>query len=707
MKRYYRHSATILLFAATVAGILTFLPSAQAAIPLLPLEGTRLTDGWLFVKGDSKAGENTPPKTGWISVSVPHTWNADRKPGKEFQRGSGWYKRTVDLPDLSNGQRAYLRFEAVGTIADVYFNGRHLGRHADAFNAFTFEITPYARPGKANELVVRADNSFFPEIIPLQGAGVSVNGGIYRPVHLIIKPATSFSLLDHGSYGVAIDQVSVTEQRATLRITTTVDTGVSGGARTKVALSLKDASGKLLATASSDAQVRHGAPAIVAQEISVDNPRLWQGIDDPYLHTLLVELRDAANGALLDSQEWPVGFRWFEIDPKRGFFLNGKPYKIRGANRYQDRPNKGWALSDDDHAEDVDFFCEMGANAVRLTVYPQSDIFHALCDRVGLLVWAEIPFMKTYIPFMKTHGDPHPQFLENTRLQLVKLIRQRRNFTSIFTWCIGNEIRSDTTGQLSTMLANLHELARAEDPLRPTVLATNKRNATLCNATDLHAINAYPGWYTDDIDAMAKIMADYNRTGKGRGLVVSEYGAGASIEQHELGMTRPPATKGRWHPEEWQSLVHERNYPAIAETDYCWGGFIWLMFDHASNRVEGYTPGLNNKGLVTYDRKTRKDAFYFYKANWSKEPVLYITSHRFTERKDPVTEVKVYTNATGEVTLTVNGHVIGTAKPNAWHICLWENVTLRPGKNEITVTARRDSQELRDTCVWTLVPNSK
>ncbi|MCL1921569.1 MAG: glycoside hydrolase family 2 [Kiritimatiellaeota bacterium] len=588
----------------------------------------------------SGPSETTAPAAtaAWTAVSVPHTWNAlEVQTGKGYHRGPGWYKTTVDIPELRDGQRAYIRFEAVSAVADVYFNGHHLGTHLGAFNAFAYEITPHARPGKANELVVRADNSWRPDLIPLEG--MSVFGGIYRPAHLVIKPATSFSLLDHGSYGVAIDQTSVSAKRATLRVTASIDTGAPAGARTTVALSLRDAAGKTLATTSAPARPARDTPAIVTQEISLNNPRLWQGTDDPYLHTLVVELRDAADGALLDSQEWPVGFRWFKIDPKRGFFLNGKPWKLRGVCRHQDRPDKGWALSDADHAEDLRIIREMGANAVRLVHYPHSDTFHALCDRAGLLVWSELPLMKR----LSKEGAPlHPGLLETTRAQLRELIRQRRNFTGIFTWSLSNELRSHDYNACADVLASLRQLAQTEDPCRPTSLATDKSNRILCNATDLLAINFYPGWYDDDIDGMPARLAALNKTGGGRGLAVSEYGAGVNTRHHELGMTRPPKVKGPWHPEEWHAIVHEKNHRAIAMTDCCWGGFAWIMFDFASGRNEGGMAGLNNKGLVSHDRKTRTDAFYFYKANWSGEPVLRITSRRFTERKDPVTEIKVY-----------------------------------------------------------------
>jgi len=688
---------------------LTTALALTAAAPLHgahPLEGQRLTQNWLFIKSDSATA---PADTAaWTPVTIPHTWNAiDGQGGGEYYRGPGWYKTTVELPAsaLTNGQRAYLRFEAVSTVADVYFNGHHLGSHRGGFNAFTFEITQFAHAG-ANELLVRADNSPQPDIAPLSG-DFTVFGGIYRPVHLIIKQATSFNLLDHGTSGIDIDQIEVTDKRAVIRVTTTVNTAAPKGDSFNVELSLRDTNGHIVTAASELVELKQNETRSITKNLTIDNPHLWQGIDDPYLYTLDAQLVvplpanviTFGEEVRLDGQQWPVALRTITIDPARGFFLNGKPYKLHGVNRHQDRPGKGWAISDDDHAEDVRIMREMGANAVRLAHYPHSDTFYELCLRAGILAWAEIPLVNTI-------GKPaDPALLETTKTQLLELIRQRRNYSNIFAWSLANELHQKPTDDPAPVVTALNALARKEDPRRKTTLATNKPDNFLCNATDILAFNAYPGWYVKDPGAMAKTLSDYNTAGGNRGVAVSEYGAGASIRQHEQNMTAPPKTTGPWHPEEWQSIVHEKNYPAIAEADYCWGGFIWNMFDFASaGRHEGDTEGRNDKGLVTYDRQTRKDAFYYYKANWSKDDVLHITSRRHTDRTDPQTEIKVYTNAPGDITLTINGRTIGPAKPDAYHICRWPNVTLTPGQNEVTVTAQRDARALRDSCTWTLAP---
>ena len=694
-----RHLLLALIFSLTSA--LTF---AQA--PKLPLEGQRLTDNWFFIKSDSPAAP--APDAAWLPVTIPHTWNAiDGETGPKYYRGPGWYKTTLTLPQLRDGERAYLRFEAISTAADVYFNGKHLGEHLGGFNAFTFEITPLARAG-ANELLVRADNSPRRYIAPLSG-DFTVFGGIYRPVHLIIKPATSFNLLDHGTSGIDIEQTNVTANRATLRVTATVNTANPKGAKVAVHFTLNDAEGHPVATATAPLDLAPNETRSITRDITLDTPHLWQGIDDPYLYTLEAELYDvplsldnsATPPTVFDSQQWPVGFRFITIDSQHGFLLNGHPYKLHGVARHQDRPDKGWAISDADHAEDVRLMREMGVNAVRLAHYPQSAVMYDDCLRAGLLVWAEIPLVNGI-------GNPtDSKFVETTKTQLLELIRQNRNFSNIFAWSLSNELHlkpeNDTKPPIITAL---NDLAHKEDPTRPTTLAVSlvRDCKYYGNTPDIFAFNGYPGWYTK-LGEMPKLIADYNAAGNNRGLAISEYGAGASIYQHELGMTKGPKASGTWHPEEWQAIFHEQNYPVIAETPSIWGSFVWNMFDFANAaRHDGYTPARNDKGLVTYDRQTRKDAFYYYKANWSKDPVLYITSRRYTERKDAKTEVKAYTNAPGPVTLTINNRPIGTAKPDAYHIVRWQNVTLAPGSNEVTITAQRDAHDLRDTCTWILLP---
>jgi beta-galactosidase len=332
-----------------------------------------------------------------------------------------------------------------------------------------------------------------------------------------------------------------------------------------------------------------------------------------------------------------------------------------------------------------------------LAHYPQAAHFYELCDQAGLLVWAELPLVDCI-----TGG---PEFAANAKEQLIELVRQHYNHPSIFCWGLFNEMYHRKSAEFTPLLKELQTTCKQEDPARPTTGATNSRREDLCNVTDLLAFNAYPGWYAGGPDGMAKFMDTYNTVGKRRGIAVSEYGAGASIRQHQQNPPKPVPVS-HWHPEEWQTLVHEANYANIRDCQYCWGSFLWNMFDFASAwRDEGDAPGMNDKGLVTYDRKVRKDVFYFYKANWSEEPVLYITSRRHVEREEAVTPVKVYANAQ-EVTLSVNGEKVGSKRVDDLKIARWDEVRLRPGENTIRVEALVNGKNVTDSCVWSLKPKA-
>lgn len=395
---------------------------------------------------------------------------------------------------------------------------------------------------------------------------------------------------------------------------------------------------------------------------------------------------------VIDTLSQRIGLRYFSIDPEKGFFFNGQPYRLAGVNRHQDRPGKGWAISQADHEEDMALIKEIGANTIRLAHYPHSEQFYNLCDDNGMLVWAEIPFVG--------HGTDSPEFADNLKTQLTELIRQNYNHPSIFIWSLFNEIGFGNSGAVKpdNIVAELNALAHAEDPSRPTVGATNKDDLPENWIPDYLAYNNYPGWYWAEPAAMGP-STDWKN--KGKGVAISEYGAGASIHDHDQHIKSAPKTDGHYHPEEWQATVHEGNYRELAKRPYVWATWVWNMFDFASSwRNEGDTRGTNDKGLVTYDRKTPKDAFYFYKAQWSEEPMAYITSRRHIIRENADTQVKVYSNC-DTVELRVNGNPVGAVKPEGG-IAKWDNVTLRPGKNKIEVIGTAGGKRVADSCEWTL-----
>jgi beta-galactosidase len=649
---------------------------------------------WSFFKGD--AG-NTADASGWETVDIPHTWNvtdAADGGGKDMQsrdgyhRGPGWYRKIIRTDESLRGKRLFIRFEGASSVADVYLNGQPVGGHKGAFGAFCLELTKLLKIGADNELRVRVDNSWRSDLPPLSG-DFPVFGGIYRPVSLLNKSQACISPLVLGSNGVRIRQQDVSRESAGVEISTSID-NAGEAADFEVECSLKDAEGAVVVRESSS--LRAQGAAVVTQRMTLKNPRLWHGRSDPYLYSVEISLKQG--GQVIDSQVEPLGLRFFKVDPQQGFFLNGEPYMIYGVNRHQDRAGKGWAVGSEDHAEDVRLIQETGARGVRLAHYPHAGEFYSLCDKAGLLVWAEVPNVDCI-----SHD---PAFAENAKTQLREMILQHGNHPSIFCWSLFNEMYHRPSAAFDPLLKELNTLAKEEDPTRFTAGATNKTDRVgLANITDLIAFNAYPGWYEGNPDGMTQVQEKYNRLGESRGIGVSEYGAGGSIRQHQQNPPKSVPTS-RWHPEEWQAIVHEGNYRSIRDYAPCWGSFVWNMFDFASDwRDEGDAPGINDKGLVSYDRKTRKDAFFFYKANWSGEPVLYITSRRHVEREDAVTPVKIYSNAPS-VKLRINGAEIGTKEVDDLKVARWDEVRLKPGNNTIEVEAVVNGRKLTDSCVWNL-----
>jgi beta-galactosidase len=651
---------------------------------------TSRLENWKFIKGDIDISSSTE---NWADVTVPHTWNAeDGHNGDTYYRGPGLYQTTLKLEGMDPGQRAFLRFNAVGTAAEVFLDQKLVGTHLGGYSAFSFEITDKVKTGGTHDLRVKANNTERPDVAPLSG-DFTVCGGMHRPTELIIKNAVCISPLDHASPGVFISQKNVSQEKAELRVRVLVDNGGQSEKSIQTRVTLTDNKGNQVAQSSKAFPVKAGVVEKAEQLLTVKDPHLWHGIQDPYLYTLTVELFDGKN--IVDRYTKRVGLRYYRIDPETGFYLNGKAYPLRGVNIHQDRAVKGAAVSDEDIRNDFEHIREIGANALRLAHYPHSSLSYEMCDEIGMLAWAEIPLVNQI-----THD---PGFAPNARQQLLEMVRQHYNHCSIFTWSLSNEMYHRKTDEPMELLQELQALCKAEDPVRPTTLATNNRREGLCNLTDSFAFNNYPGWYGSNPEGMWDVLEAYNKAGNLRGVGVSEYGAGGSIQHQDLALKRV-TPKGNWHPEQWQSHLHERQYNAIMNTPNCWGSFVWAMFDFSSDgRAEGDRPGVNDKGLMTHDRKVRKDAFFFYKALWSKEPVLHLASKRYRIRNTPTVPVKVYTNLE-EVHLSVNGTKLDSVAPDTLAAARWKNIHLAEGENKIVVTATHNGQTLRDEATWIYDP---
>ena len=666
-------------------------------------ESTLLAGGWRFKTGDAYEAEKSNLNDQfWQEISLPHCWGwEDAQAGREFYHGPGWYRRALNLGAPLKGKRYFLRFEAASSVADVYLNGKRLGEHRGAFGAFCFEVTSNLTASGTNVLALRVSNAPEPDISPISGDFPVVYGGVYRPVHLIVTDEINFALTDHASPGVAWLQTSVTATQAVLDVTAQISTATRKRAALTFVASVLDADGKCVAR--SEEKIVPTPDAIVpySLRVVVPQPHLWNGRKDPYLYRAVVELR-TTNG-LVDAVEQPLGLRYYAIDPDKGFFLNGQPYPVYGVCRHQDRPDKGWAISDADMDEDLQLIQEIGATAVRCAHYQHSDYFYSLCDRAGLLVWAEIPQVDV------VHATP--QFAETSRNQLLDLIRQNINHPSIFVWSLFNELRRDYgSDDPARELQDLKIVAHGEDPTRPTIAATcSDKMPEMNKIPDLLGWNLYPGWYrnsawsldTGKPECSGPMLDALRNSSRQGGICVSEYGAGANLAHHEDNPP-PPKPNGAWHPEEYQSRVHEADWAAIKSRPFVWGSFVWNMFDFVNySRRDGGFVARNDKGLVTYDRQTKKDAFYFYQANWSAEPVLHINSRRFVERTNAVTEVKIYSNVE-PVELVVNGVSLGKQSHATNCVFVWPNLALRPGENKIEVRADNGRINLTDQCVWIL-----
>lgn len=630
-------------------------------------------------------------------VDLPHTWNTtDALVGKtDYKRGIGNYTRRLFVADSLRGRRLFLRFEGANAVTDVFVNGKHVGEHRGGYGAFVFEITDRVDYGKDNTLLVRVNNGEQLDVMPLVG-DFNFYGGIYRDVRLVVTDAACISPLDYASPGVYLRQDTVSARRA--EVTARVVLANAAPTATPLTLRLRvEAGGKTVATAERQVSIAPGATRQAEDlHFAIDRPRLWNATADPFIYRATVSL--IRDGRETDRVEQPLGLRSFRVDPDSGFILNGRHLPLHGVCRHQERAEVGNALRPEHHDEDLSLMREMGVNAVRLAHYPQATYFYDLMDKAGIVTWAEIPFVGPGGYADKGFVDL-PAFRENGREQLRELIRQHYNHPAICMWGLFNELKEQGDNPIAYVKA-LDSLAHAEDPTRPTTAASNQGGG-LNDITDLIAWNRYDGWYGASPKTLATFLDATHRQRPERCIGISEYGAGASIYQQQDSLVQPAANSW-WHPENWQTEYHVRNWEIISARPFVWGTFVWNMFDFgAAHRTEGDRPGINDKGLVTHDRRVRKDAFYFYKANWNPAPMVRIEGHRNNHRQRPVTDVRVFSNGR-EVTLRVNGRDAGTLRPDSIKVCVFTGIRLQPGDNVIEAISRHGRQTLTDTCHWTL-----
>lgn len=690
-----------------------------------------LDTGWRFQQIGELSGVQSPAfdDSGWTAVDIPHTWNRIGNTGYERSalsnnvQGVGWYRLHFKAPRAASGSRYFLQFDAVGSIADVWLNGAYLGTHQGAFSRFRFDASRFIAQSGDNVLVVKADNSrprpgaSTQDVIPLSG-DFFVFGGIYRSVELIVTPAVHVDLLDFGGPGLYARMLGVDSSSASVLVSGRVVNDAAKRLAVRAEFSIQDSEGHTVASRQTKSPQ---APGEVTRDarLFIPHPRLWRGTQDPYLYRVAMTLRSGA-GVILDRVTQPLGLRSMRFDPDHGFFLNGEPLPLKGVSMHQDRPMKGWAISRADQRQDFEILQDLGANAVRLAHYPHDQYSYELADALGIVAWAEIPLVNQ-VSFDGSAADA--ALTANARQQLVELIRQNYNHPAIALWSIGNEIdltatQTRTASRPSALVAALNALAKREDPSRATTFAdccevgiAPQLDSTLAGAaprepivgiTDTVGYNRYFGWYVGQFaDFGAMLDAAHVRHPR-LPIAVSEYGAGAALTQHSDDAAGGPVNPhGRPHPEEYQDWYHENSWAVISSREYLWGAYIWNLFDFASDsRAEGDLTDINEKGLVSYDRKTRKDAYYFYRANWSSAPTLHLVGRRYVDRAYAVIDVKAYSNAP-QAQLTLNGHDLGAA-PCSKGICMWRSVPLSRGANELVASASVAGRAITDSVQWNL-----
>lgn len=650
---------------------------------------TALDEGWRFARGDVAGASAVDfDDTAWTAVRLPHTWNGiDGEAGGAYYRGPGWYRR--ELPALPAGQRFFLQFDGAALRAEVWVNGQLAGRHDGGYAAFRIDISRWLAAGR-NRVAVRVDNATAPHVAPL-GGDFTVFGGLYRGVKLLAVPAAHFDLLDDGGPGVYVSATDVSTERAQLALRARVRNDGGEARRLVLNLGLRDATGRVVAQGQQAVQAAPDNTVVVEQPWTLPRPHLWQGPADPHLYTLTAELRDGAD--LLDTITLPLGLRNVQVDPQRGLLLNGKPHAVHGVNLFHSgRPGHGLAVGDTQIDEDFRVLGDLGVTGLRFVHFQHPQRAYDNADRAGLLVWTEIP--------LNAAMGEDEAFRANLAQQLRELVKQNQHHPSVFIWGVGNEVyRSDDA--VVKLLADMSRLAHELDPTRPSSYAhcCAADDHAMARQTDVIGFNRYYGWYDGQFSDIGP-WADRVHAGQpDRALALAEYGAGASVLHQQDPPQRPKPTD-RWHPEQYQALFHEAYWPQIAARPWLWGSFVWVGFDLASaGRNEGDRPGINDKGLVSYDRQTRKDAFLYYQAQWSRQPVAHIASRRATPRAAGRVDVKVYANGT-RVTLHLNGADL-PAQAVRGGIATWPGVMLQPGRNRLQ--ARADNGAT-DTLTWIATP---
>ena len=597
-------------------------------------ETVNLNRKWAFIMGSEDVPKATPSPACY--VNLPHTWNAidGQDGGNDYTRGLCWYVKTLSREEIPQNKRLFLEINGANSSADLYVNGAHIAHHDGGYSTWRADITDAAGTSGDVLLVLGVDNSAKETVYP-QMADFTFYGGLYRDVNLIAVPESHFDLTYYGGPGIAVTPVMEGDDA---RVTTHVYLTDAQPSQT-LHYVLRDGEDREIAHADLSAQQTQW-------ETVIPKAHRWDGRKDPYLYTAEVTLIDGDVG--LDRVSARFGCRSFAIDPQKGFFLNGRSYPLHGVSRHQDRWGIGNALLPEHHREDMDLICEVGANTIRLAHYQHDQFFYDLCDERGMIVWAEIPYISRHM----NRAD------ENAVAQMKELITQNYNHPSIVVWGLSNEITMTMTDEADMLRVHraLNDLCHEMDKTRLTTLAAVSPcpiNAMVVHIPDVVSYNHYFGWYGGDPSMNGPWFDRFHEAYPNTPIGMSEYGCEA-LNWH----TSDPRQGD--YTEEYQAHYHEELIRQLFTRPYIWATHVWNMFDFGADaRAEGGENGQNHKGLVTFDRKYKKDAFYAYKAWLSDEPFVHLCGKRYVDRVEDVTRVTVYSNLP-EVTLLVNGKALET-----------------------------------------------
>ncbi len=585
----------------------------------------KITKDWTFIYHDNTR----------TVLDLPHTWNAvdGQDGGNDYWRGTCCYEKKFKKPEFdAEKELVYLQFHGVNASARVILNGKEVCTHDGGYSTFRGDVTGLLEA--ENEMLVYVDNSVNTKVYP-QKADFTFYGGIYRDVELLTVSKAHFDLDYFGGTGMKVTpEVEGKDAKILVETWNNTENG-------EVKVTLFDAERNIVAEGNGEKTTLH-----------VTDVHLWNGVNDPYLYSVHAQLW--VDGELADEIETSCGVRYFHFDPDRGFFLNGKPYNLHGVSRHQDFKGIGNAITKEHHDRDMELIREVGANTIRLAHYQHDQYFYDLCDRYGMIVWAEIPYISEHL----ADGN------ENTISQMKELIVQNYNHPCIVTWGLSNEITISGRRYKKQMLKNHHVLqnmVKEMDPTRVTTLACYAvcpHWHPVAHISDIVGWNLYLGWYVPGFFLNDLWIGLWRLLYPKRCLGFSEYGAEGMPNLHSAKPRRGDNT------EEYQNKYHEYMLECFKRHPYMWGNYVWNMFDFAADaRNQGGDPGMNHKGLVTFDRKLKKDCFYLYKAYWTEDPFVYLAGRRYEYRTEAVTEITVYSTC-GEVSLYNNGKLVETKKGN-------------------------------------------